>query len=303
MKRLIALVCLTALCLLAACGPRAEAADPRETREFTLNGLTLTLPEGAQDPRWSGPEKGVVQAEFTWGGDAYIYRVKRTISLENLSDIPFAGPEGGELPENTPRCVVDGSKGFLAWYARGHSFTLSMEANADGHKLQGLYELLRMETSLSDFTQPPELNVRCGGHKVTAARTTYDWKRQKPGGGSLLTFADGIHPLQMLDEEGRVTLTPLKVPEGAEAVLDFELAPGELTLRCWSEEAARAIFQDPDLFSAYLEQATELTVTEGRFAPPGPGNYIYEVVAKWPDDSGTGGTAYYGFYTTGDQEE
>ena len=105
----------------------------------------------------------------------------------------------------------------------------------------------------------------------------------------------------MLDEEGRVGLTPLPVPPGAEIELDFELAPDELTLRCWPEETARAIFEGRDQSTACVDRAVELTVTEGRAAPPGPGNYIYEVCARWSDDSGYGGTAYYGFYTTGEQ--
>ena len=297
MKRLIFLLCLLALCLLASCSLKA-AADPEEKREFTLDGVTLTLPEGAKEPRWSELEGGGVQAEFSWGGDAFVYRVKKTGRLENLSDMRVPVPEGGELPENAPRCVVDGSKGFFAWYVRGHSFSLSMEENASSDKLHALYNLLLMDKILSDFTQPPELKVRCGSAKVTAVRTTYDWKRRNH-----VVFADGIHPLQMLYEEGRVNLTSLPVPAGAEIRLDFELAPDELTLRCWSEEAARAVFGNPDLFSVYTEQATELPVTEGRFAPPGSGNYIYELVAEWSDDSGHGGTAYYGFYTRGDQAE
>ena len=313
MKRLILLLCLLALCLPAACGGRTEAspgadapggASPEE-RTFVLDGFTLVLPEVVRDPRWSGPEKGVVQAEFTWNGDAYVYRAKKTGRLENLSGMRFTDPEGGELPENAARCVVDGSEGFIAWYARGHSFSLSMEEKASSDKLQLLYNLLRKDRFLSDFTQPPELWVLCGGRDVPAARTTYSWTRRNNlgEGGRSLVFADGMHPLQMLDDEGRINLTPLKVPAGAVVVLDFELTPDELTLRCWPEETARAIFEDPDLFSAYVEQPVELTVTDGRFAPPGPGNYIYEVVAKWSDDSGYGGTAYYGFYSTGSQAE
>ena len=307
MKRLIGLLCLLALGLLAACGGTAEAplaGDAPEERTFVLDDLTLTLPEAVQDPRWSGPEGGIVQAEFSWGGDNYVCRVKRSRRAENLSDIPFLGPEGGEVAANATQCVVDGSKGFIACNVRGHAFTLSMEKNANDRKLFALYNLF-LGQLLSDLSQPPPLSVRCGDRDAPAARTACTWKRRKNlgDGGKSLVFSDGIHPLQMLDEEGRVSLTPLPVTPGSEIELDFELTPDELTVRCWHEETARAVFTDPDLFSAYEEQGAELTVTEGRIAPPGPGNYIYEVRAKWSDDIGYGGTADYGFYTTGSQAE
>ena len=311
MKRVIALFCLLLLGLLAACGGAAEAspgadahdASPEE-RTFMLGDLTLILPETVQDPRWSGPKGGVAQAEFSWGGENYVYRVKKSRRAENLSDIsdmPFTGPEGGELAADAPRCVVDGAKGYIAWYAHGHAFTLSMEENANDRKLVSLYNVLRKDRPLSDFFQPPLLWARCDFRDVPAERTTYTWaSRTDPGEDSKsFVVADGIHPLQMLDKAGRVSLTPLLISPGAEVELDFELAPEKLTVRCWPEETARAVFEDPALFSASVEQGVELTVTEGRIAPPGPGNYIYEVRAAWSDDAGYGGTAYYGFYSTG----
>ncbi len=312
MKRRIVLLCLLILGLLSACGGTAEAPPGADTsggasledRTFVLDDLTLTLPETVQDPRWTGPRERVVQAEFRWGGDSYVYRVKKSRRADNLSDIPetpYDGPEGGEPAANATRCVVDdGSKGFIAWNVRDHAFTLSMEASASDRKLLALYRLL-LDELLSDCSQPPSLQVRCGDRDVPAVRTVCAWKRRKNlgDGGKSLVVTDGIHPLQMLDEEGRVSLTPLPVPPGAEIELDFALTPEELTVRCWTEEAARAVFEDPDLLAAYEEQALELTVTEGRAAPPGPGNYIYEVRARWSDDSGYGGTAGYGFYTVG----
>ena len=310
MKRVIALFCLLLLGLLAACGgaaeasPGADAPDASlEERTFVLGDLTLILPETVQDPRWSGPKGGVAQAEFSWGGENYVYRVKKSRRAENLSDIsdmPFTGPEGGEPAADAPRCVVDGAKGYIAWYAHGHAFTLSMEENANDRKLVSLYNVLRKDRPLSDFFQPPLLWARCDFRDVPAERTTYTWaSRTDPGeDGKSFVIADGIHPLQMLDEES-VSLTPLPVPPGGEIELDFQLPPDELTVRCWSEETARAVFEDPALFSASVEQGVELTVTEGRIAPPGPGNYIYEVRAAWTDDAGYGGTADYGFYTAG----
>ena len=108
MKRRIVLLCLLILCLLSACGGTAEAppgADAPggaslEERTFVLGDLTLTLPEKVQDPRWSGPKGGVAQAEFSWGGENYVFRVKKSRRADNLSDISdvsdaFIGPEGG----------------------------------------------------------------------------------------------------------------------------------------------------------------------------------------------------------------
>lgn len=148
MKRRIVLLCLLILCLLSACGGTAEAppgADAPggaslEERTFVLGDLTLTLPEKVQDPHWSGPKGGVAQAEFSWGGENYVFRVKKSRRADNLSDISdvsdaFIGPEGGELAVNATRCVVDGAKGYIAWNVRGYAFTLSMEASASDRKL------------------------------------------------------------------------------------------------------------------------------------------------------------------------
>ena len=297
MKRLLGFLCLLAVLVLpAACG--APAPAPKEVFTYELDGITLTLPEGAREIRWTAMKGGGVQAEFTWGEDEYVYRAKKTESLKDLSGMEDLGlrPEHGDwLAPNTPRSVVDRGMGCIDWYAQGHSFALSMSegADAEGKKLQALYEKLRIGKGLSDFTEPPALTVRCGGRKVSASRTTFNWTCPKPGGRNTV-FADGIHPLQMLDKEGRVKLTPLPVPAGAEVELVFELMPKELTVRCWPEEAARGRLEGYD----YDAEALELVVTEGKFTPGADGNTIYEVTAAWEDGSGNGGTACYGFYTT-----
>ena len=154
------------------------------------------------------------------------------------------------------------------------------------------------ETRLSDFSQPPELRVLCGKHEVMAEITTYSWTCRNADGSTKRVEADGVHPLQMLDEEGRIYLTPLPVPEGEAVKLAFAITPDEFAVRCWPEEMAYAWFEDHAQFSANVEKAAELTVTEGCIIPPGEGGFIYEVAAKWTDGAGNGGTAYYGFYTT-----
>ena len=153
--------------------------------------------------------------------------------------------------------------------------------------------------SLSDYTQPPELRVVCGEHEVTAELTTYTWMRRNPDGTGTGINADGIHPLQMLDKEGRIYMTPLPVSAGAVVELVFPLTPDVIDVRCWPEARAHAWFADHGSFDASLEQAEELTVTDGRITPPADGGYIYEVTAKWGtlSGAGNGGTAYYGFYT------
>ena len=152
---------------------------------------------------------------------------------------------------------------------------------------------------LSDFSKPPELLVRCGGQEAAAVQTTYSWSLKEQYSPAPHVEADGIHPLQMLDTEGRIEMTPLSVPDGAEVELVFPLMPEKVTVNCWPEETAHAIFRDGAQFFDALEQAVELNVSEGRVTPPGKGSFIYEVMAKWRDGSGNGGTAYYGFYTTG----
>jgi len=152
---------------------------------------------------------------------------------------------------------------------------------------------------LPALTRPPELRVSCGEGEVTAEKTTYSWSYRDADGSMKHVEADGLHPLQMLDEAGRISLTPLPVPEGDAVKLTFGIAPEEVSVRCWPEEMAYAWFADHGQFAAAVEQAEELTMAEGRVTPPGEGGFIYEVTAKWSDEAGCGGTAYYGFHTTG----
>ena len=148
-------------------------------------------------------------------------------------------------------------------------------------------ETAASERALSDFKEPPALVVANGENRVDAVVGTYSWSRETQKGTFEDIEADALHPLEMLPY-----LKPLKVGEDGTVELQFELKPAVTEVRYWPEEYAGE--EDGE---GHFDDATALTVEDGRVTVPTDGGYICEVWAKWNDAGGNGGSARYVFWT------
>lgn len=125
--------------------------------------------------------------------------------------------------------------------------------------------------------EPPALRVTCGDSSAAAWRGTCSWQWGDRG-----MEADSLHPL-----EAKEFMEPLVViPGDRVAELNFNLAPDEVTIRCWSDRH----WNDP------AAEGEELPVEDLSFAMK-DGSYIYMVTAEWTTTEDCGGSACYAFYT------
>jgi len=138
---------------------------------------------------------------------------------------------------------------------------VTVEQKADPAQLQAL-------------DAPPNLKITCADEEYEAAGCGFTWVTEHG-----VLCADAPHPRQM-----REHLTPLETPETT-AVLRFEYAPDEKTVRAWDEDCT------PECDCA----SVEVPITGGVIELL-PGGHIYEVVARWGDGETSGGTALYAFY-------
>ncbi|MBO4831539.1 MAG: hypothetical protein J5569_03585 [Oscillospiraceae bacterium] len=165
MKRLIPIMlCAAALFVLAACGSSEEAGQttqipnplmPSSLEEIAdKDGVSITLPDGASDINAVRINTDPItdSVTFTYQGTKYTYRAAATPSLTDISGMYYewGEPEGGELPENAPRCMLNGEgQGILLWYRDGHSFSIAVTEGADSAALTTMYEMLDAGTTVS----------------------------------------------------------------------------------------------------------------------------------------------------------
>lgn len=141
--------------------------------------------------------------------------------------------------------------------------------------------LLDQENIVVVMEEPPALTVVSDRTSHRTLRSSYSWLRTEADGTGVGAQACCGHPLEYQKD----LLPGLETTE-AVAVLRFAEEPDEiLSVRRWSD----VYWGDPSVEG-------EAVTVSGNEIPLEPGGYIYEVRAKWDQDSGYGGTAGYMFY-------
>lgn len=145
--------------------------------------------------------------------------------------------------------------------------------------------------------EPPTLIVSCGESSIEALRGTTSWLYQNEDGSETAIESDSMHPLQAKEYMTPLILLPSTYShiDPLVAYLYFEVAPDEVSVRCWSEEcweqtgAESEAVDISDYDSGTDEPMFIVSLRDG--------NYIYEIIAQWNSSEKYGGTAYYSFYT------
>ena len=128
--------------------------------------------------------------------------------------------------------------------------------------------------------EPPTLYVSNGKKAIDASYGTYSWFFDNEDGTGSSINADGSHPLDYKDH-----IQAIKVTKKTTLTLNFEEAPTSITVKRYN-------FNTSD-YGSY----DEITVN-GNSIEAEAGEYLYEVIAKWNNNSKPyGGTVYYAFRT------
>lgn len=128
--------------------------------------------------------------------------------------------------------------------------------------------------------EPPHLGVSNGNATVTAWRGTYSWLVENDDGTGSGINTDTMHPLDC--KEG---IPSLKMTKRGTLILRLEEAPTSITVRRYR------------LNSSDYDAYKEIPVEDGTIEVK-PGNYLYEVIAKWNHPGKPySGTVYYAFST------
>ena len=131
--------------------------------------------------------------------------------------------------------------------------------------------------------QPPALTVVSDETSVAALLGTYSWQQRNIDGIITDIRADSPHPLDCRD----LLSPPLETAE-ATAALRFTQNPDKIvSIQCWN-----------DSYWSMPSADGENMIFNGNTIELKSGGYIYEVVARWDDDNGYGGTDHYSFYIT-----
>ena len=128
--------------------------------------------------------------------------------------------------------------------------------------------------------EPPHLQVSDGNAAVTAWRGTWSWLVENEDGTGSGINTDTMHPLDC-----KKGIPSLKMTKRGFLTFSFEEAPTSVTVRRYR------------LNSSDYDAYEEIPVKGGSIEVK-PGNYLYEVIAKWEHPNKPyGGTVYYAFST------
>ena len=149
------------------------------------------------------------------------------------------------------------------------------------------------DTDSDILKEPPALTVVCGDPSLEANRGTTSWQYKNEDGTSEGFNSDSLHPLQ-----AKEFMTPLELPaddsvDQLEASLQWDVAPDQVSVHCWSEESWDQIDEE----SEEIPLNTQTTDADSSSIALKDGNYIYEIVAEWNGNEKYSGMASYSFYT------
>ncbi len=128
--------------------------------------------------------------------------------------------------------------------------------------------------------EPPYLSVSDGNSTIQAWRGTYSWMIENEDGMGSGIEADSPHPLDR--KEG---IQVIKITEKTTLTLNFEETPTSITVRRYKQNAS-----DYDAYDEISVSGNSIEVKAG--------NYLYEVIANWNNNTKPyNGTVYYAFRT------
>ena len=136
-----------------------------------------------------------------------------------------------------------------------------------------------------DYHKPPVLTLKLGTALKEYSAASCSWFYYQPAMDAApekqTLIIDGKHPLLCMDTLKRMDTT---VPE---AILEFEVMPDDITVRCWPD----SMFGNPNA------QADSWQGNRFNLKPAINGGYVYEITCTWNDKGGYyHGTATYYLY-------
>ena len=119
-----------------------------------LDGVSISLPDAAKNVTAIriSTDPVIDSVTFDADGQRYVYRVSKADMLTDISGMYYdwGEPEGGEVPENAPKCFIAAEgQGVMLWYRDGHTFSLAVTEGADFLGLTGMYQKLDDGTVIS----------------------------------------------------------------------------------------------------------------------------------------------------------
>ena len=219
------------------------------------------------------------------------------------SDYPAAIMVGDTVYYLTSQAMpAEIDKSAVIGYTESYTDAFPKENNATEWRFctpeSSAYEDASAKTgNTSGLKEPPQLTIMYADEGITALRGTYSWTYQDEDKTFMGIESDSLHPLQSKEymPSLRLTRNTLSHAEPFSAYLQFETAPNQLTVCCWSEEQWDHIDAESEAVavSKYDGEADQPVLQ----IPLKEGGFVYEVVATWENAEAYGGTAHYSFYT------
>ena len=154
-KRLLSLAIVAAATAVAyvIASKKEESAEKTEPgnpvtvvseKEFADAGILLQLPEDAANVFWMTIRETplLYSLDFFRGETECNLRIRKTVSLENLSGMYFPWTAEETVTDGSTRAVIQTSSdeaGIVLWYRDGYSLSLSMKGDVSFEKLDSLF--------------------------------------------------------------------------------------------------------------------------------------------------------------------
>ena len=127
---------------------------------------------------------------------------------------------------------------------------------------------------------------------MEARRGSYTWTYRQKDGTNLTVSASGAHPLQERPQEKLLLCAGMDT-----AWLQWEIAPDQVSGRCWSEEQWKMIDAESDEVPVemhYIDLADHANQEAARISLRDE-TCIYEIIAEWNGSAAYSGTVQYSF--------